>query len=316
MASSSNQAREFERMMEIFEQMMRCRDNDASMENVVNRLVEVEGQFNGRNITEFLDSYKREMNQRDVSEARQISSFKRVVANNIQRRVIELQEGKITWSDFERAILAEFASEDLSRMTRHVLMKWIEKKNKKMSASRVYDEFDQMFSCLPATDQALLEEDKTLYFLKAVDMKDRRELGTLLEHDTEANGLVVEWTAVKRACNRLHKHCQRVDDTDLAGPSVGKERQLKGVEQPKQSNPDEKKIDDDIIEELSKKFETVTLLNMNRRGPKGKEPFRCVWCDNMDHMRRDCASLQEAIRQNIVYMDGNLIFSSESRRPL
>ena len=57
-------------------------------------------------------------------------------------------------------MLAEFAKEDLSRMTRHVLMKWIEKKNKKMSASRVYDEFDQMFSRLPATDQVLLEEDK------------------------------------------------------------------------------------------------------------------------------------------------------------
>ena len=82
--------------------------------------------------------------------------------------------------------------EDLSRMTRHFLRKWIEKKNKKMSALRVYDMFDQMFGRLPATDQVLLEEDKTLYFLKVVDIKDRRELGTLLEHDTQANGLVVD----------------------------------------------------------------------------------------------------------------------------
>ena len=67
------------------------------------------------------------------------------------------------------------------RMTQHAPMKWIEKKNKKMSALRVYDEFDQMFSRLPNT---LLEEDKTLYFLKAVDMKDRRELGTFLKDDT------------------------------------------------------------------------------------------------------------------------------------
>ena len=118
------------------------------------------------------------------------------VTNNIQTRVIELQEGRTTWSDFERVILAEFTMEDLSRMTRHVLMKWIEKKSKKMSASRVYDKLDQMFSQLPATDQVLLE-DKTLYFLKVVDMKDRRELGTLLEDDTQVNGLV----AVKRACN-------------------------------------------------------------------------------------------------------------------
>ena len=80
--------------MAIFEQMMRCRDNDASVEKVVECVVEVARQCDGRNITEFLDAYKREMNQRDVSEARQISSFKRVAANNVQRRVIKLQEGK------------------------------------------------------------------------------------------------------------------------------------------------------------------------------------------------------------------------------
>ena len=132
MASSSNQAGEFERMMLIVEQMMRSRDNDASVEKAVDRVVELEGQFDGRNVTKFLDTYRREMNQRDVSEARQITSFKRVVANNVQRRVIELQEGKTTWSEFERTILAEFAIEDSTRMTRHALMKWIEKKNKKI----------------------------------------------------------------------------------------------------------------------------------------------------------------------------------------
>ena len=76
MASSSNQAKEFERMMVIVEQMMRSQDNDASVEKVVDRVVEIEGQFDGRNITKFLDAYIREMNQRDVSEARQIASFK------------------------------------------------------------------------------------------------------------------------------------------------------------------------------------------------------------------------------------------------
>ena len=113
-----------------------------------------------------------------------------------------------------------------------------------MSASRVYNEFDQMFNHLPTTDQRLLEEDKSLYFLKVVDMKDRRELGTLLEDDTQANGLVADWTTVKRACNRLDKRRQWVDNTDLAGPSMEKTRQPKVVEPPKQSNPEEMKIDD------------------------------------------------------------------------
>ena len=74
---------ELERMMLIVEEMMRSRDNNASVEKAVDRVVALEGQFDGRNITKFLDAYRREMNQRDVSEARQISSFKRVVSNNI-----------------------------------------------------------------------------------------------------------------------------------------------------------------------------------------------------------------------------------------
>ena len=78
----------------------------------------------------------------------------------------------------------------------------------------------------------------------------------------------------------------------------------------------EKKIDDNIIEELAKKLETVTLANVNCRGPKEKESCRFVWCDSMDHMRRDCASLRDVIRKHIVCMDVNMIRSSETRRPL
>ena len=57
MASSRNQAGELERMMIIVEQMMRSRDNDASVEKAVDHVVEIEGQFDGRNITKFLDAY-------------------------------------------------------------------------------------------------------------------------------------------------------------------------------------------------------------------------------------------------------------------
>ena len=62
MASSSNQAGELERMMRIVEQMMRSRDNDASVEKAVDRVVELEGQFDGRNVTKFLETYRRDTN--------------------------------------------------------------------------------------------------------------------------------------------------------------------------------------------------------------------------------------------------------------
>ena len=73
------------------------------------------------------------------------------------------------------------------------------------------------------------------------------------------------------------------------------------------NNFDKKAMDKSIIEELSKKSEAVSLANLVRRRPKGKEPFRCVWCDSFEHSRRECADLQDVIRKNVFYLDGNMI---------
>jgi hypothetical protein len=51
--------------------------------------------------------------------------------------------------------------------------------------------------------------------LKAVDTKDRRELGSLLEDETQPNGLVADWAAVKKACSRLDKHRQWLEEADV-----------------------------------------------------------------------------------------------------
>jgi hypothetical protein len=53
-----------------------------------------------------------------------------------------------------------------------------------------------------------------LLFLKAVDAKDRRELGSLLEDETQPNGLVADLATVKKACNRLDKRRQWLEDAD------------------------------------------------------------------------------------------------------
>ena len=33
------------------------------------------------------------------------------------------------------------------------------------------------------------------------------------------------------------------------------------------------------------KFEAVSLANLGLRGPKGKEAYRCVWCDNFNDLQ-------------------------------
>mgnify|MGYP000294136644 CR=1 FL=1 len=102
----------------------------------------------------------------------------------------------------------------------------------------------------------------------------------------------------------------------MVGRVVQRRKAPIATEMTKQSEPTKRVMENSVIEELPRKLEVVSLANMSRRGPKGKDPYRCVWCDSVDHARKDCASLQEAIRQNLVYMEGNIIHSSETRKPL
>ena len=48
-------------------------------------------------------------------------------------------------------------------------------------------------------------------------MNDRRELGTLLEDETQPNGLITDWVEVRRACDWFDKRCQWLDDFDIEG---------------------------------------------------------------------------------------------------
>ena len=121
---------------------------------------------------------------------------------------------------------------------------------------------------------------------------------------------------VRRACDRFDKRHRWLDDSDMAGSVVHRRKAPIATEMTKQSEPTERAMENSAIEELARKFEAVSLANMSRREPKGKDPYICAWCDSIDHARKDCASLQEAIRQNLVYMEGNIIHSSETRKPL
>ena len=218
-STSGNQGEELTKgMVSVVEYMLKMRDREALIDKAVDRTVEIAGRFGGKNITDFLATYRNEMQQRDIQDLKQISSFKRVVEPGIRERVVEIQNEHATWVEFEKALLAEYMLEDASGMTRHTLMTWIEKRGKNLCASGVYAEFDQKYNRLPSLDQRVLNGDKVLLFLKAVDAKDRRELGNFLEDETQPNGLVADWAAVKKACSRLDKRRQREEETNMENP--------------------------------------------------------------------------------------------------
>ena len=49
-------------------------------------------------------------------------------------------------------------------------------------------------------------------------MKEHRELGGLLEDETQTNDLVADWATVKKACSRLDKHRQWLHEADMENP--------------------------------------------------------------------------------------------------
>jgi hypothetical protein len=79
---------------------------------------------------------------------------------------------------------------------------------------------------------------------------------------------------------------------------------------------DKKAIEESIIEELSKKLKAVSLANMARRKQETKDEYKCLWCNTLEHQRRECTDLQESIFRNVVYLDGYNICSNETQRPL
>jgi hypothetical protein len=69
-----------------------------------------------------------------------------VVEPGICERIMEIQNAHTTRASIEKALLTKYMLEDLSRMTCHTLMNWIEKKGKNPCASRVYTKFDQKYN--------------------------------------------------------------------------------------------------------------------------------------------------------------------------
>ena len=74
--------------------------------------MEIAERFGGKNITDFLDTYWNEMQQRDIPDLKKNSSFKRVVELGIRKRVIEIQNEHATWAEYGKALLAEYMLED------------------------------------------------------------------------------------------------------------------------------------------------------------------------------------------------------------
>jgi hypothetical protein len=180
----------------------------------VDRRVEISGRFDGKNITKFLATYRNGMQQRDMHDRSEIASFKWVVEPQVRERIIEIKNAQPTWTGVRECASRGIYVGRRIKNDSTCVDQLDREERQKFECFGVFAEFDRMYDRHPGADQQLLDGDKVILFLKAVEAKDRCELGNLLEEETQLNGLVADWTTVKKACNRLDKHRQWLEDAD------------------------------------------------------------------------------------------------------
>ena len=84
----------------------------------------------------------------------------------------------------------------------------METPDKGMKVLDVFSAFENLFGRLSARDQAILTPDKVIMFLRAVDVRDRKDLGVLLEDTTTESGLIDTWENVSDIITRYTKRGQ------------------------------------------------------------------------------------------------------------
>ena len=81
-------------MMMMFERMLQEQRAMSEIAASVERLVQRNGQFNGKDVSRYLRDYKAEMLRCEISEGLQVTSFNRVATDGLQATIHGLRQQK------------------------------------------------------------------------------------------------------------------------------------------------------------------------------------------------------------------------------
>ena len=116
------------------------------------------GQFNGKDVSRYLNDYKSEMLRCDISEGLQVLSLNRVATDGFQQK-------HPTWAAFEEVMKSMYLMEDSSKATRRGFEDWLEAPKSELKLLEVFTEFERRFGRLSVCDQMILEPKKVAMFL-------------------------------------------------------------------------------------------------------------------------------------------------------
>uniref|UniRef100_A9U5C5 Predicted protein n=1 Tax=Physcomitrium patens TaxID=3218 RepID=A9U5C5_PHYPA len=227
-------------------------------------------QFDGRNISKYLKYYSREMELNKVREKDMILTFELAVVPELRdhiKGIIKTHGDR--WEDFILQLKEEYSLEDAERVTRKSFMEWVNKSNKGLVATELLREFERQLLQLSRVEKLTLENDNVELFLQSAGNDLQRELELLLEDNTEDNGLTTDWKKVSEAVGILAKREYR----RVAPQKVAIDKLVKGMK--------------DLQIKLAK-LEEKEGLSENKSVSKPGYIQRCIWCDSMEHPRKEC----------------------------
>ena len=159
----------------------------------------------------------------------------------------------------------------------------METSDKGLKVLDVFSAFESRFGRLPARDIAILTPDKVSMFLQAMDVRDRKDLGVLLEDTTTESGLTNTWENVRDIVARYTKRGQcLMNEEKRDSELISKPRSGLEEHQPRARETTEKGIDATTMEQLLKGMENLKIAMVKKSDDCSTSSKymdrRCIWC--------------------------------------
>ncbi|KAI5066560.1 hypothetical protein GOP47_0019184 [Adiantum capillus-veneris] len=281
-------------------------------------------RFEGRDISKFCTAYEQSMEDYGVNDHESVEGFHLITAPELRARIEEIWVTHgANWQEFKKALQEEYFLEDSQRVTKQSFMKWIQQKDKGLSARELLRAFEKKFQQLSTAGKKTMQPEKVELFIQVADSHLQKSLVHLLEDPSGELGLTSNWKLVTEAVNMIVKRQKRVDKFIVADPMEVLEEDL--VEKPK-PKLEEPVLDELVkgIQELNLNLKAVKLDGLSTSGsssePRQRPPQQdwdkgCMWCDSLDHIRKNCDDFNEAYKKNTVFWkDGKLHLKETGER--
>ena len=129
-------------MMMMFEWMLQEQRAMSEIAATVERLVQRNGKFNGKDVSLYLQDYKVEMPRCGISKGLQGKSFNLVATDGLQGSIHEIQQQSPTWAAFEEPLKTTFAIGNSSKAMRRGFEDWVETSEKGLKVLDVFSTFE------------------------------------------------------------------------------------------------------------------------------------------------------------------------------